>query len=496
MSDERPASPAADGSSGGAAEGPTAEGPPGGGSPGGGPYGDEHGPGSGEQDGPGPGEQQHGGGAGGPDRLYRGRRPKVVAGVCSGLGRYFDLDPVVFRVPVALLAVVGGLGLVFYGFAWLLIPAEGESENEGRRLLTGRGEGGSLAAVLVALLGCALFLTAFGIRTTPFALLLGCVVVGAAFWSRRRREAQAAGVFGAPVDAATAQAVADAPPEAHAPPAPGAPSSWWREPPTKEGAATGSWHGTGDAAGSAAPEGAPASGPASGAADGGGGHGRRRGSIGGLLTALACAAFLVGAGLHGPSLGFACALAVFGIGMTVSAFAGRVGFGTYAMAFGTAVLLVCSVVLSDAVQVRDHVWAPQSAARVRPEYRATTGKLTLDLSRVSSVPQHGTVRTRAGIGTGRLVVVVPRNVRAVVEGRIDAGDVRAERWSRDAPVTLGGSAGLSQRERFTLKPPGGARPEGTLRVDASARLGEIQVVQAGEDGPYDGGDAASQEAAR
>ncbi|MGH3309919.1 MAG: PspC domain-containing protein, partial [Streptomyces sp.] len=31
-------------------------------------------------------------------RLTRSRQPKVVGGVCAGLGRYFDLDPVVFRV--------------------------------------------------------------------------------------------------------------------------------------------------------------------------------------------------------------------------------------------------------------------------------------------------------------------------------------------------------------------------------------------------------------
>lgn len=54
--------------------------------------------------------------------LRRSKRDKVLAGVCGGLGRYFDLDPVVFRIVLGVLAVTGGVGLIFYGFAWLLLP--------------------------------------------------------------------------------------------------------------------------------------------------------------------------------------------------------------------------------------------------------------------------------------------------------------------------------------------------------------------------------------
>src|SRR5690606_40604830 len=60
---------------------------------------------------------------------------KVVGGVCGGLGRHYGIDPVVFRVPLAVISVLGGMGLIVYGVAWLLIPFEDEEENEGRRLL-------------------------------------------------------------------------------------------------------------------------------------------------------------------------------------------------------------------------------------------------------------------------------------------------------------------------------------------------------------------------
>ncbi len=48
----------------------------------------------------------------------------MVAGVCGGLGRYCDVDPVIFRIVLGVLSATGGIGLIFYGFAWLLLPLE------------------------------------------------------------------------------------------------------------------------------------------------------------------------------------------------------------------------------------------------------------------------------------------------------------------------------------------------------------------------------------
>lgn len=59
-----------------------------------------------------------------------------------GLGRYCNVDPVIFRIVLGVLSVTGGLGLIFYGFAWLLIPLEGEEENEARRLRCRAGSRG------------------------------------------------------------------------------------------------------------------------------------------------------------------------------------------------------------------------------------------------------------------------------------------------------------------------------------------------------------------
>jgi phage shock protein PspC (stress-responsive transcriptional regulator) len=46
----------------------------------------------------------------------------MISGVAGGLGEYFGVDPVIFRVLFAVLSFFGGVGLVMYGLAWLLVP--------------------------------------------------------------------------------------------------------------------------------------------------------------------------------------------------------------------------------------------------------------------------------------------------------------------------------------------------------------------------------------
>src|ERR671934_398983 len=72
-------------------------------------------------------------------RLTRPFDRKIIAGVCAGLGDYFDVDPVLFRVAFIVLTLFGGLGLVAYGVAWWIIPpgasAPGASHPRSERAL-------------------------------------------------------------------------------------------------------------------------------------------------------------------------------------------------------------------------------------------------------------------------------------------------------------------------------------------------------------------------
>ncbi len=63
-------------------------------------------------------------------RLERSQR-RIIAGVCQGLGHYFEIDPVIVRVTFILLAAVGGMGLLAYVVLWIIMPTEGKPALEG-----------------------------------------------------------------------------------------------------------------------------------------------------------------------------------------------------------------------------------------------------------------------------------------------------------------------------------------------------------------------------
>src|SRR5436853_5827160 len=55
-------------------------------------------------------------------RLYRSTDDRVIAGVCGGLAEHLDLDVRVVRIAFAVLALVGGTGLILYAAFWAIVP--------------------------------------------------------------------------------------------------------------------------------------------------------------------------------------------------------------------------------------------------------------------------------------------------------------------------------------------------------------------------------------
>ncbi len=55
-------------------------------------------------------------------KLYRSQTNKVVAGVCGGIGEYFNIDPVIPRIIFLLVALPGGISILVYFIFWLLVP--------------------------------------------------------------------------------------------------------------------------------------------------------------------------------------------------------------------------------------------------------------------------------------------------------------------------------------------------------------------------------------
>jgi phage shock protein PspC (stress-responsive transcriptional regulator) len=113
-------------------------------------------------------------------RLTRSREDRVVAGVCGGLGRYFGIDPVFFRIGAVGLVFVGGAGLLLYLAALLLMPTD-----EGGAVVEPGSKGRNRVLTIVVivvlllvawpfLLGGGLLLAGIGI---PLAILVGTGVL-------------------------------------------------------------------------------------------------------------------------------------------------------------------------------------------------------------------------------------------------------------------------------------------------------------------------------
>jgi phage shock protein C len=56
-------------------------------------------------------------------RLLRDPFDKVIGGVCSGVAHYFEIDPVIIRLVMAILFLFAGIGFLAYLIAWAVIPA-------------------------------------------------------------------------------------------------------------------------------------------------------------------------------------------------------------------------------------------------------------------------------------------------------------------------------------------------------------------------------------
>ena len=56
------------------------------------------------------------------ERLYRSRQDRMIFGVAGGMAEWMDLDPAIVRLVWALLVLAGGVGLVLYVVAAIVVP--------------------------------------------------------------------------------------------------------------------------------------------------------------------------------------------------------------------------------------------------------------------------------------------------------------------------------------------------------------------------------------
>lgn len=56
-------------------------------------------------------------------KLYKSRTNRVLAGVCGGIGEYFNIDPTLVRLAMAFLGFTGS-GILIYIIAAIIIPED------------------------------------------------------------------------------------------------------------------------------------------------------------------------------------------------------------------------------------------------------------------------------------------------------------------------------------------------------------------------------------
>jgi phage shock protein PspC (stress-responsive transcriptional regulator) len=112
--------------------------------------------------------------------IRRSASDAKLAGLCGGIAKHWDVDPVLVRVAFALLALSAGMGVVLYLAGWLLLPVEGKEKAPVDDLF---GEAARKwpkeVWIAVVSLACVAMFAVFG-SVSPFSI--GPAVVIAVVW--------------------------------------------------------------------------------------------------------------------------------------------------------------------------------------------------------------------------------------------------------------------------------------------------------------------------
>jgi phage shock protein C len=57
-------------------------------------------------------------------QFARSKNDKMIAGVCGGIARYFNVDPAIVRLLFVLSVFLGGVSPLVYVVLWIVMPEE------------------------------------------------------------------------------------------------------------------------------------------------------------------------------------------------------------------------------------------------------------------------------------------------------------------------------------------------------------------------------------
>lgn len=401
--------------------------------------------------------------------LRRSRTDRVGAGVAGGLGEYFGVDPVLFRVLFATAAFFGGAGLLAYLVAWAAIPEQGTAHApiDG---VVGELRRRRVPVWLVAIVtGLVLWGVAFSWWAPGhFFPVIVVAIVLVAILGRRGRTTQR-GDSGASVEPA-APVHPGASVDPGAPVGPGAPV----DPDatvnlSKEGVTTAPFD---DASGSPTwvrdtrewiSEAKQAS-----------RRRRRRAMPVRVATFGTLAATLVVLALIDAATGIAipvyfwATLGIVGVGLIVGMVLRRTPWTAALLLAPACVGLIAfggsSASLHDGFGARE--WTPTSSAAIDSQYRLASGKATLDLRHLAG-GLDSTRTVHVTLGAGEAEILLPPLMNATVDANVHIGDVRVNGADLDADHN-----GFNLNR--TIFPPTGATGPG-LTIDVHVTDGRISV---------------------
>ncbi len=377
-------------------------------------------------------------------RLRRSTADRKVAGVAGGLARHLDIDPLILRVAFVVLVFFGGAGIILYGACWLLVPEDGSDS----AAITLDERSRTVALLLVGVLAAfALLGDTWGVFWFPWPVAVIAVVVWLLLSRRDHRRSRSAGpgtphppgAGGGPAaapaaDAATAYETSQhqASPYQTAPQqAP--PYQAYQVPPVQRDP-------------------------------------RKRGPILFWFT-LALIALAVGvlgildvAGLGVADAAYpALAVAITGVMLLVGSVYGRAG-GLILLGLLTTVGLVGATATAKVDRDTDR-HTPTTAAAVDDSYDFNAGELVLDLSQVSDIEELDGRTIDIDGGIGRIEVIVPDDVDAVIRGHV-GGPGHVEAFGDE-------DGGVDNR--VTREHDGGVGAP-TITIDAELGVGEIYAT--------------------
>ena len=377
-------------------------------------------------------------------RLTRRDDGKMLAGVCSGLGAYFGVDPVLCRIGFVVLTVVTIIGgPLAYGALWLVMPRSGEpvDHTAPAGLDTARSR---TWLGLAALVGGAVLLV-HQVWDLDGTVVLGILAIGigVALWSGDARDA------------------AERKPSRRTPGPPEPPATE----PTEE-------HGSVPAV--------PPPAPPTPAAPGGSvippppPRRRERSYLGRLVAgtvAIVAGVLMVLDAAHVARIDFADGLAwgllVIGAGLVAGAWWGRARW-----LIGPGIVIALALVFAQAFPagligggVGDVIKRPTAVEQLAGGYRLTAGELIVDLTELELEPGDDPVLD-ARVGFGQLAIIVPDDLPVIVNARINGGEI---------DVFGRVESGLG-RESFVTTP--GRPDDPRLTIEASVGFGEIIVRRA------------------